>query len=472
MINKNSTTSLIYIVCLLISVLFINYITMRHYTTFDLTQKKLFSLDNKSKTIVSDLKEELWIYVYFKPEHELIPMIKKLMTAYQSYSNQIIVKWIDPYRDFEVLNSLGNLKEQFKLNSILLKHKVSHKFLTINDVASYDRSLEQYGIQPKLRNFTGESAITASIISLLDTTSGNIGLIANHGERDPNDINDAGISNFIKSLLLQGFKISLIDLRKVNEIPKDLKILIDCMPRINYTEQELLSVISWMKHNQGSLFLALDPLVSSKDNKMLEFNINPLLEKYGIQLENTIVIDPDKQIPFSRPDNLYIDSYSDFPIVKDMKNIPALFFQARSLTIKKNEDCFTVPLAATSEKGWGENNYSVSNYTFEEQTDSKGPVYIGVAAMNKSDHSKLIVFGDSDFMANVQYKNPGNDRLLENCFYWLSDKSKLLDIPSKEIKGITLNLGRWQLIYILLLGVVIPPVSIILLGICIWRKRK
>ncbi|MBN2143398.1 MAG: GldG family protein [Candidatus Aureabacteria bacterium] len=464
-------TSLLYLSCLFLFITAANVISGRHYIKWDTTASGLFTLSHKSEVIVNDLKVPVEIYIYFKPEHELTPMLKNLLMVYEAASDKIKVNWIDPYRDFEKINELGEIGKQFKINTVLLRNKMRHRFLTVYDLGDYDRRFEEMGISPKLKGFNGEAAISGAIIGLSDADPPLIGIIINHGERNPNESGDEGISSFVRSLILQGFQFTLINCDNLPSIPEKINILISCRPRIAFSNEELFMIEKWMKKNNGGLFLALDPLIHHNDMTMMRFNLDSFLDAYGIGLENTIVVDPSKQIPYSRPDTLYIDLYSDSDIMQNLHNIPTLFFQARSLTAHAIKEGVVVPLCATSDKAWGEVQYSNSEYVFDKDHDKKGPNYIGVAAESSGGKGKLVVFGDSDFMSNQLFSNLGNAKLLENSFFWLIDKTSLLQIQSKDSKPVSLALGRIQLIGIFILGVCGLPFLVIILGVFVWKKR-
>lgn len=446
------------------------YLCRKHYVRSDLTQTRLYSLGKASEIIAGDLKNGVDIYVYFKPEHEMTLMLKHLLKAYENGSQKIKVRWIDPYYDYAVLQSLGEIGKQFKMNTLLLKTETRHRFLTVEELGVYDKRLEQFGLDPKLIAFNGEAALSGTLIDLSNPLPPKVGFISNHGERSPADTTDAGIQNLVRFLMLQGMRPAGVDLNRIAEIPEDVEVLVSAGPRMDYTETEL-GMISRFLRKGGSILFALDPFVHSTDQTMMEYNLPPLLKQWGILLENTVVVDPSKQIPYSRPDHLYVDVYSDYEICSGMKQLPTLYFQARSLGVEKNDALLIAPLMATSDKGWGESRYTDPKFEFNEKEDRKGPVYIAIASRHAENKGKVIVFGDSDFLSNFQIQHAGNSKIVENCFYWLLNKADYTRIPSKPIAQMKLHLGRSELLWILGAGVVLPPVLIVFFSFLLNRRR-
>jgi len=469
--KKNLGSILLYLAALFGILTCVNFVSMRHFVRVDFTKEKIFSLSEKSKEVTHQIQDPLAVYLYFNPEHEMVTPLKNLLKSYQECSNLLEVQWIDPYRDFEILTKLGELGSQLKVNSILIKGKIRHRFLTTKELGIYDHQFDQYGVPPKLTGFNGEAAITGAFIDLSEEAPPLIGLINNHGERDPHETGDQGISTLVQTLSLQGFQFAFVGLHQFKTISPQIKILVSVQPKNDFSDLEL-SVLKDFLLRGGALFLAVDPLIRSGTKEMMDFHLAPLLEDFGITMDKTILVDASKQIPYSRPDHLYVDLYSDCDIVKNLKGIPTLFFQARSLGIYAKENRTLWPLCATSEKGWGETNFSDPQFVYNEGVDKKGPVLVGAASEDTVNCGKLILFGDSDFLSNLQIKSAGNGMLLENCFSWMGDRSKVLGIPSKDSQRLSVVLSQRQMIEIFLGAVCAPPLFIALLGLFVWRRRR
>jgi len=112
------------------------------------------------------------------------------------------------------------------------------------------------------------------------------------------------------------------------------------------------------------------------------------------------------------------------------------------------------------------------NYELDPEKDEKGPNYLGAAIWGKTDTpGKLVVFGDADWLTNLQIKNPANLLLAENCLRFLEDKKSVLAIPVKETGYWSLTLSRSQMLWAFVLGTLFPPLAILILGYLSLRKR-
>ncbi len=390
---------LLFLAALFGILLCVNFVSIRHFVRVDFTKEKVFSLSEKSEAVTSQIREPVSVYVYFKPEHEMVTPLKNLLKSYQASSKLLDVQWIDPYRDFEILTKLGELGTHFQVGSILIRGAKRHRFLTTKELGIYDHQYDAMGVPPKLTGFNGEAAITGALMDLSEETPPVVGLVNNHGERSPNESGDQGISTLVETLSLQGFHFVFVGLHQFKAVPPQIKILVSVQPKNDFSDLELSALKDFLLRG-GSLFLAVDPLIRAGTKEMMDFRLPPLLENFGVTLDNTVIVDPSKQIPYSRPDHLYVDLYSDCDVVKNLKGIPTLFFQARSLGLHSRDNRMIWPLCATSDKGWGEANFWDSQFAYNEGVDKKGPVLVGAASEDTANHGKLMDGGS--------FRDPGH----------------------------------------------------------------
>ena len=85
---------------------------------------------------------------------------------------------------------------------------------------------------------------------------------------------------------------------------------------------------------------------------------------------------------------------------------------------------------------------------------------------------RLVVFGDSDFLADSEIVNAGNETLALNAFNWLVTRDRSLGIPPREVEQVSLFLTAQQLSMILLLALVLMPGAVVVAGIMVWRRRR
>ena len=99
-------------------------------------------------------------------------------------------------------------------------------------------------------------------------------------------------------------------------------------------------------------------------------------------------------------------------------------------------------------------------------------------AKNKEDEAKptaetrLVVFGDSDFMTNGFFNASGDGDLALNSIAWLSEQEELVSIRPKSSQPRIVVLSRQQVLYYFFTIVAIAPIAITVAGVAIWWRRK
>ena len=103
----------------------------------------------------------------------------------------------------------------------------------------------------------------------------------------------------------------------------------------------------------------------------------------------------------------------------------------------------------------------------------KGPVSIAVASERSAPtQTRLVVIGDSDFIANAQLDNAGNRDLLQGAVYWLMNQEQLIGISPKPIQALKLNLTGGQLKSLLFLSLLAMPLLCVVAGAGTWWLRR
>jgi ABC-type uncharacterized transport system involved in gliding motility auxiliary subunit len=85
--------------------------------------------------------------------------------------------------------------------------------------------------------------------------------------------------------------------------------------------------------------------------------------------------------------------------------------------------------------------------------------------------SRMVVIGDSDFVANGNLVG-GNLDLFLSSVNWLLDREELIAIAPKPIEEIKLTLSRKQLVKLFWINVGGIPSFAALIGLMVWIRRR
>ncbi|MGH9399369.1 MAG: hypothetical protein ACRD00_03310, partial [Thermoanaerobaculia bacterium] len=212
--------------------------------------------------------------------------------------------------------------------------------------------------------------------------------------------------------------------------------------------------------------------------------LGKLLSDRGVRLGADIVVDPANAVPMVGPETLIANRYGSHPVVRALsgEGLPTVFPLARS--VQKTEPVpaafsFT-SLVETTAEGGGETSLGKleTESAVKDDKDTRGPVTI-VAAVAPADEkkagekpAKLVVAGNSRFVANGSLANAGNANLFLNAIHWLVGQEKLVGIAPKTPEQASLALTQAQVNRISLFAILGMPAIAIALGVWVWYRRR
>ncbi len=234
----------------------------------------------------------------------------------------------------------------------------------------------------------------------------------------------------------------------------------------------------------GVCWSALDPLIEPAGT-MRPTRLEAMLAERGVVVHDDLVVDPTRRLPFYDLSAVYLEDFPAHPITTGLEGFAVLFTVARSLSTEGDS---AAALVRTSDGGWGESNLGMllrgEPVAFDSE-DNAGPAVVGLAVegaagpLGEGDAEaagspgfRLVVFGDSDFMSDLDISNAGNLVLATNAFNWLTARESLVGIPPRDVEQVSLFLSQQQMRNLLLLVLVVMPGAAIVAGILVWRRRR
>ena len=77
----------------------VNYIGSRRYARFDWTTSGLYSLSEKTRNVLKDLKTPVQVTVFMTPGTPLYPEVDELLKRYKAVAPMLTVETLDPTRN-------------------------------------------------------------------------------------------------------------------------------------------------------------------------------------------------------------------------------------------------------------------------------------------------------------------------------------------------------------------------------------
>jgi len=228
--------------------------------------------------------------------------------------------------------------------------------------------------------------------------------------------------------------------------------------------------------------------------------LGPVLADYGVAVRSDVIVDKvsrlfggDYLLPL-----VPADGYDEVhPITKSFR-YQTIFPLASSIDIKASlpEGVTVTKLAQTSPMSWAQpdnGELKSGRITLREGSGTKGPIVIAAAVTRKTGdtpkpaaepakgaeapskggaETRLVLFGDSDFVTNGFFNASGDGDLALSTIAWLSEQEELVSIRPKSSQPRIVVLSREQVLYYFFTIVAVAPLAITIVGVAIWWRRK
>lgn len=485
----------------------VNYFGFRYYYRFDWTKTNLYSLSDKTATVLRDLQKPVEVAVLLSPDNrELYGLVKELLERYAAKSDKIRLRFVDPARNRA---EAARLVEQYKLsnlNVVVFDDGSDRRVIDTSQLAEYDYSGFQLGAAAKIESFRGEEAFTRALLELTEKKKPKVLWVIGHGEAGIHDFGEEGASKLRDLVGKENVEFEEWRSLGQSEVPSGAELVVIAGPRVAFTPPELELLDRYLERG-GRLLILLDPVLSGGGKGgLVSTGLEDWLAKRGVRVGRDLVVDPSSTVPFFGAETLFVRARGGHPVSKALaeSGIPVIVQLSQSVTPgTPPEGLEAKTLLETSSEGWGERDLQNLRAVAKGSEDTPGPVSVAVAVGPKAKESekpfpgdieeedleeaskpnkdekkenrpewRLVVFGDSDLFRSSLLENVGNPVLANNVFNWLLERERLLGIGPKRPEQARLNLTPRQLSAITwgtLLGM---PLTAAVVGVVVYRRRR
>ncbi|HEX2224797.1 MAG TPA: GldG family protein [Thermoanaerobaculia bacterium] len=465
----------------------LNYFGWKYFQRFDWTGSDLYSLSEKTENVLKDLDRDVEFVVFLSPEQrDLFEPTRELLDRYRAASTRVKVRIVDPEKN---LIEAQQLAQRYNLTStgVVVAAGEDRRVIDSADLAELDFSALQMGGEAQMTGFKGEQLFTSAILQLVEGRKPKILFVTGHGERSLDDRTPRGFAGAQEILGADNFEIEEWASLGKNAVPAGTDLVVIAGPTGTFSPPELNALAAYVDGG-GRLLVLLDPtLGQAAGSGLVNTGLEGWLPRYGVQVGQTIVIDPPNGMPFFGPETFFVQSYGDSPIVAPFSQggLSVFLNLARSVGATGNAPAGlkTVELMRSSPEGWGETGFDRLENVQKDAADVQGPVPLAVAVEREAPAApaggaaprsmRLVVIGDSDFAANQLLQNrTENQVLLANTFNWLVERESLLGIPPKQTEQVRLSLTGGQMRWVFLLSLLILPGLAIISGAVVYLRRR
>lgn len=336
--------------------------------------------------------------------------------------------------------------------------------------------LEYQGRHENLQQLS-EQAITGALQRLTDSGEYNVLFLDGHGERNmlagPGTTqNDMAL--FAEALTGKGLKVQPLNLVKTPSVPDNTSVLVIASPTQTLLEGEVKLINDYLDRG-GNLLWLTDPDAP---------DIEAVAKKLGIHWQNGAVIFPNYALLGSPSPAVYFATdYPPNPITRDFRDATA-FPLVRSVTSGADAQAAgwtAQPLVQTDAQSWLETGKLDGPVELDTKAgDVAGPLTLGLSLTRprKSEDGKpasmqrVVVFGDSDFLADANLNVLGNRQLGLNIVQWLAERDNQLNIDVPKAPDTVLRLPGWAFWVIGVGYTALLPLLLLVFGVLRWHVRR
>ena len=477
-------------------VLIANYLAFRHYQRWDWTSSKLYTLSEKSESILQGLDRDVSVIVFMDEQTEVFEPTKELLARYGAASPRVKVSVVDPVRNPA---RAQQLVEQYDVQraAVVFESGGDKRVVEAADLAEYDYAAMQMGGAPEMKGFKGEQLFTSAIVELVEESKPSILFTTGHGEPSLDSSEPRGFARLQRFLGTDNFAIEEWASLGKNEVPAGTDLVVVAGPTQPFAQPEL-ELLGRYVRGGGRVLVMVDPNLAPT-GRIADSGLAAWLAGFGVLAGDDVVIDPTNLLPFFSAETIFAGNYGDHAIVAALREarVPVVFSLARSLRAAPDAAAGTVSaLVETSADGWGERDLDDLSAVEKGPDDLAGPVPLGVAVdlgggaadegaaeqgvegaggaeqPARPAAGRMVVYGDSDFATNGQLDQPGNATLIANTLNWMVQRETHLGIAPKEPEQVRLSLlpaQRRQIFWLVVAGI---PAATLIAGIAINLRRR
>jgi len=454
----------------------VNYVSFRHYRRADWSRSHYYSLSDKTRNLLGSLTNRVRVVVFFQPQQEIYEDVDNLLKEYVYASPWIEVERVDPDRDLARTEELTRKYQVEQANVVVFESGGRTKYISSSDIIEFDYSMVPLGQEPVKTAFKGEQAFSSAIQSVTHGRRPRVYFLQGHGERDPDSFSqNGGYSGIGAEIRRDNIELSKLVLGEAAGVPEDADALGVAGPSKRTSEQEINLVRRYLTR-RGRVMVLLDPMTAS--------GLDPLLAEWGVRLAEDVVVDATRTLSGRE---LFVTKYNPHPITSRLGGVTSILYLPRSVEPAaapedagaKADKPRVLRLASCSDAGWAETDLEQNPMRYDPQVDRPGPVSVAVAVETGAGlgidmqirPTRLVVFGDSDFVANGAMTG-GNADFFMSALNWLLEREELMGIAAKPAEQNRLIMSHAELQVLFWVVVVLLPGFIAMYGSLVWLRRR
>jgi ABC-type uncharacterized transport system involved in gliding motility auxiliary subunit len=429
------------------------WLTNVYFHQFDLTANKRHSLSAESVELLNVLDKEITVNAYTTDEVTR-QAIREIISRYQRVKSDFKLRLLNP--DIDIAEA--------QRDGIVMDKPFAF-------VVHYNNRMEPI-------DSLSEQAISNALLRLNRRDNQQVVFLSGHGERDINGSDNRAYATLKQQLTEMGFNLQTVNLLE-KPMPDNTALLVIAAPVNEYLGGEFAQLEKFIS-NGGNLLWLVDPGELQ--------GLDRLAVSFGIQFQAGVIVDNNtdlrRTLNIQHPAIIPVTEYFPHAITSTIR-YNTLFPLARGISPLTNENTVNnwqaEALFSSLAQSWSETGGLTDEMVFDSSAgDVAGPIAIAVAlhrqleskSASQANTQRVVIVGDSDFLADNYIGAGANLNLGLNIFNWLIGDDDFISVENKPAADIRLELNDTQLMIIGFGFLLIIPLGLLVAGSVIWYRRR
>jgi hypothetical protein len=311
-----------------------------------------------------------------------------------------------------------------------------------------------------------EPALATAILQVSSAIEPRVCFAAGEGEHSLSDSGPQGLSRLAAVLTASNYELVPVSLLE-RDVPEGCATLVVASAPNGFSAEALARGEGYLVRG-GRILVALDPPVDA--------SVASWLARFGIRTGQGVIIETSgaARAVGAGPENPVSLAYYDHPVTRGF-NERTIFGRAVPLGIAPTEIGEPRPLASTADTAFERVDLVGQATEFREGRDRRGPFILAAATSIRRGsrdaalpEPRMVVAGDSDFLANGLITWSANRDLAVRMIAWLSgfDEAQVVSASERQNRRVPLTERRMTWMYVVNLGV-LP-----LLPLTVWLALR
>jgi hypothetical protein len=465
-------------VVVLVVVIMINYLSGQYFKRFFLSSQTQIALSSRTVSVLKSLTNQVKVTLYYDKEDLLYSTLLALLKEYRNVNPRIQVAAVDYQWDAAAAQKikstykLGNSPGENEKNLVIFDCEGRPpKIVPGNLLADFDLeevpNEKEREYRRKFTVFNGEKIFTAGLLAVSSLKPFHAYYLQGHGEHPISGDEVSGYMKFAVILQQNYVKVEPLVLVGTNTVPMDCNLLIVAGPATPIANEELEKIAQYLE--QGGRLLALFNS-AAKDR---QGGLEKILARWSVIVGESEISDVAHSL---KGNDIAVGAFSQHPAVRSLLGSILYLIAPRTVTSlpAKNAaaDAPKVVVLAASEKTAvlrGDPKAQPSQYPLAVAVEKGAPP--GVVTERGS--TRMIVVGDSFFLANGAIDLYANSDFARLAVNWLLDRPQLLEgIGPQPVHEFRIAMTQTQLQTVRWILLAAMPGAILLLGGLVWLRRR